>query len=577
MDSNHLDNNIPEQQSVYWCYHCDEEVRSNRAEGADLSCPACNNGFLEEIESAAEDVSDGADDGADDVSQSLLDEFRFGLQMLNDLDAEQLAHVLSSLDASNPADSAYRMHVVQQLARRQRQRDEGTLQDEASGASDEHSGLGGSHEQAQGRGGSEILAGAGGSRARALPRDPAADQGGNGSQSDEDENCEDEWEEVGEGEEEQGESSADDIPNGLDEGQAAEEGEAGGGREGDAPSEPRGRGRQRAPSGAAVPYDRHAPERLAALLSVQSEALDEAEASIGGGGGGGGEGGFGFGRNVGGVYIGNPGDYLDAQGFDALLNDLAVNDNSVQGAPPASRAAVEGLPSVAVAEAEVESGHSQCSVCKDAGAAGDCMLRLPCSHLYHAECIRPWLAARNSCPLCRFELPTDDADYEEQRRHRAAAAPVAAAAARRGRAIDAAVAGAGAAAAAAGEGAGGAAAGPGSPGGGVSEEAAGWGGNGLGSGAGAGAGVGWEAGEGELGHCAAGVGLVLGALLNVGGMALAAYMGVKLLTGGGQERAQPGGGAAGAGHRAGGSGGGGGGSVAGVVVVAVAARGGGTA
>uniref|UniRef100_A0A0D6QXW1 RING-type E3 ubiquitin transferase n=1 Tax=Araucaria cunninghamii TaxID=56994 RepID=A0A0D6QXW1_ARACU len=116
-------------------------------------------------------------------------------------------------------------------------------------------------------------------------------------------------------------------------------------------------------------------------------------------------------------YVGNPGDYLDARGFQQLLQDLAETDNSRRGAPPAARSALENLPLTFIEKAHEEDGSSVCAICKDSLALGDQAKQLPCMHLYHPDCIMPWLNARNTCPVCRFELPTDDPVYEEERRN----------------------------------------------------------------------------------------------------------------------------------------------------------------
>ncbi|MCO5607160.1 hypothetical protein L7F22_061353 [Adiantum nelumboides] len=120
------------------------------------------------------------------------------------------------------------------------------------------------------------------------------------------------------------------------------------------------------------------------------------------------------------TYIGNPGDYVDARGFEELLQQLIDTDSTRRGAPPAAKSAIEGLSSVKIKQENLENGSALCAICKDVVALNEPAKQLPCLHLYHSACILPWLSARNSCPVCRYELPTDDPDYEEQRKGQSA-------------------------------------------------------------------------------------------------------------------------------------------------------------
>ena len=36
--------------------------------------------------------------------------------------------------------------------------------------------------------------------------------------------------------------------------------------------------------------------------------------------------------------------------------------------------------------------------------------------MYHKECVLPWLEKSNTCPTCRFEMPTDDLEYEDKKK-----------------------------------------------------------------------------------------------------------------------------------------------------------------
>ncbi|CAN4090338.1 unnamed protein product [Withania somnifera] len=129
---------------------------------------------------------------------------------------------------------------------------------------------------------------------------------------------------------------------------------------------------------------------------------------IEGGGGDSGGGGLGLPANI--------GDYFIGPGFEELIQHLAENDPNRYGTPPASKSAVEGLPDVKVDEELLSSELAQCAVCKDDFELGLDVKQMPCKHVYHKDCILPWLELHNSCPVCRFELPTDDPEYENRGR-----------------------------------------------------------------------------------------------------------------------------------------------------------------
>lgn len=114
--------------------------------------------------------------------------------------------------------------------------------------------------------------------------------------------------------------------------------------------------------------------------------------------------------------FGEFGDYLDARGFGDLLDHLAETESSRRGAPPASVSFVNNMLRMTINDNKLAEGVT-CAICKDPFIVGTVVNKLPCSHFYHPSCILPWLSSRNTCPLCRYELPTDDKDYEARKRN----------------------------------------------------------------------------------------------------------------------------------------------------------------
>ncbi|GFZ49583.1 hypothetical protein JCM24511_07703 [Saitozyma sp. JCM 24511] len=152
------------------------------------------------------------------------------------------------------------------------------------------------------------------------------------------------------------------------------------------PPPPRGQnGQQDGPHGPEQPLA--GADLLRALMSIMAED--------------GGLGGFGpgpQGRMDTGDYV------MTQQGFDQVLEQL-MQAAGPQGPLPASDVVIEGLPRFKVDEKALEqSQFKDCPVCKDDFEIGDEVMRIPCAHIFHVDCLQPWLKVNGSCPVCRFSL-----------------------------------------------------------------------------------------------------------------------------------------------------------------------------
>lgn len=106
------------------------------------------------------------------------------------------------------------------------------------------------------------------------------------------------------------------------------------------------------------------------------------------------------------LFLGNPGDYAwGREGLDAIVTQL-LNQMDSTGPPPVSKEVIDGLPIVEVNEEQV-SAKLQCSVCWEDFQLCENVRQLPCSHVYHEPCIRPWLELHGTCPICRQNLIND--------------------------------------------------------------------------------------------------------------------------------------------------------------------------
>ncbi|OAY84520.1 E3 ubiquitin-protein ligase AIP2 [Ananas comosus] len=110
--------------------------------------------------------------------------------------------------------------------------------------------------------------------------------------------------------------------------------------------------------------------------------------------------------------LSNVTDVLDLENvIEASLQEIGAGPHRP---PPASKEVVANLPIISVTEEILArlGRETQCAVCRENLVVNDKMQELPCKHLFHPPCLKPWLDEHNSCPVCRYELRTDDHEYE---------------------------------------------------------------------------------------------------------------------------------------------------------------------
>ncbi|KAF9348415.1 hypothetical protein BGX34_002497 [Mortierella sp. NVP85] len=112
---------------------------------------------------------------------------------------------------------------------------------------------------------------------------------------------------------------------------------------------------------------------------------------------------------------GNLGDYaLDERTLDNIITRMMEAGDRSGGPVAASDEVIASIPHHKLTREELDA-KTECSVCKDEFVKEDNCLQLKCNHIFHEDCIKPWLKTSATCPTCRYAVvPQERNDNEEE-------------------------------------------------------------------------------------------------------------------------------------------------------------------
>ncbi|CAO3656735.1 unnamed protein product [Mucor hiemalis] len=102
--------------------------------------------------------------------------------------------------------------------------------------------------------------------------------------------------------------------------------------------------------------------------------------------------------------VGNPNDYVFSQNaLDNIITQLMEQTSGASAPPPAPEQVIESLPKRSLTDEE-KNTETDCAVCKDQFEPQEIVIELPCEHIFHDDCIKPWLKLNGTCPVCRHSV-----------------------------------------------------------------------------------------------------------------------------------------------------------------------------